>query len=345
MSVVLSVESLSYAVVALAGAVVAGLIAMRRDLASTATDLLRRVPALRRGWRGLAASVLVCALAGLSLAQLRSTPVGGAAGLTDLGRFAPALLIVGLALLCAVLVDPAMGWLGARAMRRGLVGLALAGLHVGRRRSGSRLLSLVMVAVGLLTFAGTATAFAADDRERRARLSVGADQVLTVDAPNLPTLLNAVRSIDPAGDYAMAVAPISSDTEGHSVLAVDSSRLSAAAYWPDGNGSPTAAAVAEALRPPLAEPIEIHGSGIAVYARPTAKGRTVFSISLQLTVAVLDTREQIRYTWLIRRSRGAPYTTTVGCTGGCRLTAPGVRGTAPQAERGESTTPLGSTPS
>jgi putative ABC transport system permease protein len=314
----LSWRPLPFAAVALAGAVLAGLVAMRRDLASTATELLRRVPALRRGWRGLVLSVLVCAVAGLSLVQLRSEPVGGAAAAeSGLGRFAPALLIVGTGLLCAVLVDPIMGWLGNRAMRRGRLGLALAGLHIGRRRSGSRLLSLVMVAVGLLTFAAAAADFSARQQEREAGLVVGANEVVTVLGKTPSGVLQAVRSVDPTGKFAMAAVPIYTGS-ARKLLAVDAPRLPAVAFWPDANGALTAQAAAAALHPAVGKSVEIHGSGLAVFANYDPVGDK-FPILLQATVTTLDTGEMVRYELRPPVARGGPYTTNVACSGGCRL--------------------------
>jgi putative ABC transport system permease protein len=319
-SVGLTLQPVPFAALALAGSVAAGLVAMRRDVASTATELLRRVPTLRRGWRGLSLAGLVCALAALSLYQLRSAPAGDAeAGQQGLGRYAPALLIIGLGLLLAVLVDPLMGWLGGRAMKRGRLGLALAGLHIGRRRSGSRLLSLVVVVVGLLTFAATASQFAGAEREREAGATMGAARVLTVSGKTPIELLNAVRSVDPAGDFAMAAVPIyTGDTTGGNLIAVDAPRLPKVAIWPAANQDMTAQAAAQALHPTLGKPVEVKGTGLAVFAQGNA-GRARFPLSLRASVVLLTSGELIRYRLVAPTAAGAPYTTNVACTEGCRL--------------------------
>jgi putative ABC transport system permease protein len=318
--VTMTAGPLPYAAVALAGAVVAGMLAQRRDLVSTASQLLREVPALRRGWRGLAFAVLLCALAGLSLVQLRSTPMAAlTTGQAGLGRFAPALLIFGFGLVCAALVDPVVAWAGHRAMRRGRLGLALAGLGLGRRRGGSPLLSLVLVAVALVTFAATASGFAAAERFRQTGLVVGADQVLTVVAKTPRVLLNAVRSVDPEGNFAMAAVPIFTGGASRALLAVDAPRLPKVAFWPDAPGELSAQAAAAMLHPRRPEPIVIHGDGLAVYAKLTATGPTRFPIGLRATVVAVSTGEELQYELAEPSAPGGPYTTHLACGTGCRL--------------------------
>jgi putative ABC transport system permease protein len=304
---------------AVAGAVLAGLLAMRRDLASSATELLRGVPALRRGWRGLSAALLVAAAATLSVIQLRGTPPGDpTAATTGLARFAPALLIIAIGLLCAVLVDPVAGWIGDRSIRRGRLALALAGLHLGRRRSGSRLLSLVTVAVALLTFATTAVPYAENAQVREAGTLFGADQVVIVTAHSPGSLLAAVRSVDPAGDFAMAAQPVLSGDDTRTLMAVDAARLPQVAHWPD-NAPLSAEQTAHALHPPLPAPIEVHGTGLEVEAHFTI-APVRFEAILTASVVRLDTGEILRYELVPPQSAGAPYTTNVACTGaGCRL--------------------------
>ena len=120
-------DPLPYAALALIGGLIAGLLAVRRDLASSPTELLRRVPARGGTWRGVSLAVTVLVLAGVAVAQVRSDP----AAQNGLARLAPALAILGLGLLCAVVVDPVAAALGRWALRRGRLGLGIGALQVG----------------------------------------------------------------------------------------------------------------------------------------------------------------------------------------------------------------------
>src|SRR5262249_38197150 len=142
-----------------------------------------------------------------------------------LALLAPAL--VGLAV--ALLVARALPWLAARsgaaALRAGRPGAGLTALHLARRRGTHRVFAVLAAWVAALTsamfFWHTATVGWAD----RAGQELGAQRVLTVQAANSTALMSAVRAIDPAGDFAMAVARTDGLRPENRMLAVDTSRM------------------------------------------------------------------------------------------------------------------------
>jgi putative ABC transport system permease protein len=252
---------LPYAVIALAGALVASLVALRRDLLTPAVELLRRVPPRGRRWQGGVALALVAAVAVAAIVQLRTAPPGQIGGLVV---FAPALGILAAGLFVAAALDPVLGWVGSRLLRRGRLGLGLAALHLSRRHSGSRLLGLMTVAVALLGFAAIATEVAAQARERQVEVGLGAPRAVLVGTVPPEHLLNAVRAVDPAGAHAMAV--ISEPVNGFNgpLLAVDAGRLGLA-LWPAG-ASAAADVAAKILPSPLPPPVLVRGTGLELTA-------------------------------------------------------------------------------
>src|SRR5262249_30542123 len=143
--------SLAYApqaALALLAVIVAGLLGLRRDLVAPVADLLRRVPARAGRWGSVVLRTLVIVLGAAAAFQVHPSDTP----LTGLGVLAPAAVILAVSLVLAAAFDPIAGARGRRALRRGRLGSALAMLHLGRRRTGSRVVALLAVAVGLLAF-------------------------------------------------------------------------------------------------------------------------------------------------------------------------------------------------
>lgn len=262
-------QALPHAVVALAAALGAGLLALRGDLARPALDLLRRVPARTQRWGGAVLRTMAVVLAVTAVVQLRSA--GG--GFTGLSLIAPAMVILAVALLSATAFDRFAQWWGRRALRRGRLGMALGALHLGRRRAGSRVLALMVVAVGLVGFAAAASEIGTMARHRQVEVSLGADRVLQVRPVSARALLEAVRTVDPGREFAMAVVPWRTRQENLPVLAVDSTRLATAARWPGGAAAASlpAAAAAAAIRPRLADPVIVRGTGFQLRVHVAAE--------------------------------------------------------------------------
>ncbi|MDI1459495.1 hypothetical protein QEZ54_00795 [Catellatospora sp. KI3] len=234
-------------------------VAERRAHGGSLMDALRQVPA-RRGRRFglLEPAVIVIALAAVGQSYASSTDDGG------LALLVPLLLALVAGLLTARLIRPAATAYGAARLHRGRLAAGLAALQVARRPGADRLVALTVVAVALVgqTFSAWDVADAA--ARERAELELGAARVLTVYAASRPALLSAVRTADPAGEWAMAVTR--QPEGGDLLLGVDSSRLAAVATWPEQAGL-TAEQVAAALRPKTADPVTVTGGelGLSVH--------------------------------------------------------------------------------
>jgi len=249
-----------WALVAVAGALAAGLLAQRRELAQPTVDLLRDVPSRAGRWRAAVIEAVVLLLAVVAVVQVRTdTSLSGVAVL------APALVVLAIGLLAARAVGPAADRAGARALRRGRIGPMLAAYALSRRPGSQRILALLVVAVALLCFAATAVDVGRQARDELAAIQLGAARVLTVDVVTGRALLVKTHAADPDGRWAMAVTTMPGErgqAGSPRMLAVDATRLPAVAGW---NGNPGAADVAQALHPeavraPLAlndQPVEV----------------------------------------------------------------------------------------
>jgi hypothetical protein len=271
------VASLRYAPLAAAAAVVAALLAERRQLLSPVTELLRRAPAVPGGARALAveaAVALLAVVAGVQLSVSHGT-------LTGVGRLAPALIVLALALFAARGLLPVVTRYAARALRGGRLGVALAGFQLSRRPGAARLFALLVAAVAVTGYAACAIDVAHRGRGIEAGLGTGAERVLSVEPVAASQLIAATRAVDPQGRFAMAVTRVPGRSEDPVVLAVDTTRLATTAIWPAGAASP--ADVAKALRPPAPAPVVVPGQDLTIDA--TATGIKTDS-ALRLNVVV-----------------------------------------------------------
>ncbi|BCY13949.1 FtsX-like permease family protein [Actinoplanes sp. L3-i22] len=300
-------SSLRYAPVAALIALLAAVAAQRRQLTRPVAGLLRRIPAPGTGRVPFGEAVLLV-LALLAGGQL----ILSHGSLTGLGLFAPAFTLLLLALLLSRALLPLIGRVAARALRRGRLGLALAGLQLTRRPGASRLFALLVAAAAVAGFAGCAVDTAVRGRDAQARLQAGAERVLTVEQVSGRQLLTAVRAADPDGTWAMAVAQLSSGgahaTPG---LAVDSRALAAVAIWPgDATG---AGQVAGRLRPVPAEPTTIDGPELAVDVTSSVAG-------LRLSAKVSSASgETVADLGALRAGRATYRVRLEVCQGGCRI--------------------------
>jgi len=311
-----STEGLLYAGAALVGIVVAGAFALRRDLTRPATELLRRVPPRSVAWHGLVGRTVVAALSVAALVQLRTADPG-----SGLSLLAPGLLIVALAMLVAGGFDPAARWFGRRALDRGRVGLALAALQLGRRRTGSRVLVLIVVAAASFGYAAIAADVGDRARRQQVGLTVGSPTVLDVSTVPASKLLQAVRQVDPAGRFAMAAAVLT-ELRSVPVLALDASRMDRVlAAWPDGGGARTASEATAVLHPTTAAPVIVEGTQVELEVSAEAEvGERSLSTVDQLTLGLrLAVGDRITYAEMVLRPGTARYRLPVDCAAGCRL--------------------------
>lgn len=306
--------SLRYAPLAAAAALVAAVLAQRRQLLSPVADLLRRAPVVTAGVRGLAVEAAVVMPAVVCGVQLQLS--GGE--LTGLGLLAPAFVALALAVLAARAALPVITRAAARALRRGRLGPALAGFQLTRRPGAARLLTLLVAAVAVAGYAACAVDVAARGRVVAATVGNGADRVVTVTGVTRSQLLAATRAIDPEGAYAMAVVRLPAGPVGApSGLAVDSTRLAAVANWP--SGGPSAGAVARRLRPDAGAPVVFGGQDLTVDV--TGAG-TVGEQPVRLSLAVSSVTglgDAVVQLGLLRAGDGTYQLRTPVCRERCRL--------------------------
>jgi len=238
--------SLAAAAVTGLGGLVVALAAESRMLRAPVVDLLRRVPGGHRGWRTGVADLVVVAVAAAGVYQAW-VDARASARASVLALLAPALVALAVALLVARALPLAAAAVGTAALRAGRAGAALAALQLARRPGTPRVFAVLTVAAAV--FAATTVLWRSAETawHERAVRELGADRVLVVDAPSAAALLTAVRSVDPSGQYAMALAAARGVRTPERVLAIDTTRYAAIGRLP--SSFPTPADLAAVLRP------------------------------------------------------------------------------------------------
>jgi hypothetical protein len=269
------------AALAVLGAVLAALIAERRMIREPVTELDRRVRGRRRRWGSGAvdAAIVTAALAAgyqLGRASANDQEVRG------LATAAPVLVALAAGLLAARAVPVVAAALAPPLLAARRLGAWLVAVNLARRSGNSPVLALLTVAVAVLLAGVLNWDVSAAARGARADFEVGADRVLSVEAPSRAALVAAVRSADPDGRYAMAAV----QTYGTlPFLAVDATRLAAVVPWRAEYGGPASrrpseeraggtrsqggsdwSDVVQAIRPRVPEPVVLTGTGVRVTA-------------------------------------------------------------------------------
>jgi putative ABC transport system permease protein len=307
-------DSLQYAPIAALAALLAAVLAQRRQLLRPVATLLRRNPVVADGPRALATEAVVVLLAVVAVVQLVIS--GGT--LTGVGLLAPAFLVLAVAVVAARLSLPLVTRWATRALDRGNVGVALAGLQLSRRPGAQRLFALLVATVAVVGYAACAVDVADGGRQVQAGVGVGAARVLDVNATFRSQLLSAVRAVDPQGRYAMAVVHLPSSAHNESpALAVDSTRLAAVASWP--SGGPSAGEIATRLRPAAPDPTVFAGQDVTVDATASGldpdKGMRL-DLAVSSTAGLGDTLIQLG---TIHPGRFTYQERVPVCAKGCRL--------------------------
>jgi putative ABC transport system permease protein len=272
-AIVPTAESAWGAAVAVGGALAAGVVAQLGALRLPVIELLRR----KRNAGRSTTQRLVEAIAGaVALAAGVQAVIAGSA-VNGMGLLAPLCFALGLGLLAARLLARPADRLGRRALRRGWVRVGVIALGLARRPGTTATVVLLTVVFGLLGFAFTAADVAQRAWQQRALVEVGADRVIAVSAVPVPRLLEAVRKVDPAGDFAMATErmDVGSNTP---ILAVDSNRLAAVVPWLDPG-------LAQRLRPEPPHPFLVQAGEIVLTLDFTPEQETVTSLGLRFVNA------------------------------------------------------------
>ncbi|GIE35215.1 hypothetical protein Ait01nite_082600 [Actinoplanes italicus] len=309
-------SSLRFAPLAAGAALLSVMVAQRRQFVGSVAGLLRRNPSTANGRWTIAAEALAVLLAIVASVQL----VLSKGSLTGVGLFAPAILMLALGLLAARALLPLISRYAVRALHRGRVGVALAGLQLARRPGAARLFALLVATVAVAGYATCAVDTAAAGRAVEATLGTGADRVLTVQTAQPQQLLAAVRRIDPDGDFAMAVTrlPPGGSADEAPGLAVDSTRLAAVAAWPSDGPGP--AEVAGRLRPELPAPPEFPGPDIAVDVSASGLVPGTKGLRLQVSVSSLNGIGDAVIELGELQNRSATYKQRIAvCQEGCRI--------------------------
>ncbi|BBH63831.1 hypothetical protein ACTI_05160 [Actinoplanes sp. OR16] len=314
-----TLASLRYAPAATLIALAAALLAQRGPLLSPVSALLQRTVRDRRTIPVIEAVVLVLALvAGVQL-YLSDGSLDG------LGMFAPALIMLALALLAARAVLPLVSRYAGRALHRGRLGAGLAGLQLSRRPGAGRLFALLAAAAAVAGYATCAVDTAAQGREMEARLGTGADRVLTVEPVPRRRLLDAVRAADPDGRFAMAVTELpSGGSSGVPGLAVDAERLAAVTSWTAQGPSPEAVAgslLAEAPERPSFRGSEIVADVTLTEIAPDRRLRFAIAVSSQKGLG-----EALVEVGVLRNGRATYRQPLSLCEKGCWINGIGVSG-------------------
>jgi hypothetical protein len=250
------------AALAVLGAVLAALVAERRMINEPVADLDRRVLGRRRRWRTGAIDAVVVTAALVAGYQLWR------AGANDqevrgLATAAPVLVALAAGLLAARAVPVVAAAMAPALLAGRRLGAWLVAVNLARRSGHSPVLALLTVAVSVLLAGVLNWDVSTASRGDRAAFEVGADRVLSVEAPSRAALLAAVRSADPDGRYAMAAVQTYGTVP---VLAVDATRLAAVVPWRAEYGGSAWSDVTRAIRPEVPAPVEVAGTGIRVTA-------------------------------------------------------------------------------
>lgn len=194
---------------------------------------------------------------------------GGTAGT---GRavtlLAPGLLVAAVGILGVRLLPLLCRGLGRRTRAAPALALFLATRQVARRPVGLRLAALLAVAVGLATFSVAAQSVALSNRTARARTEVGAARVASVQFDAGVDPVAATAKADPDGRWAMAAAtwlPNGGDSVVGTVLGVDASRLDTVGYA--AAGGPPLAALARTIQAAAVPPIVVTAPRLRVHVR------------------------------------------------------------------------------
>ena len=169
--------------VTVAGAVIAALVAERRMVRQSVAELGRQVPGRAPGWRSWVfdLAILTVALAGAYQLRLRG---GEETQTRGLAIAAPVLVALAIGLLTSRLVPWLAGAAAPGLFRARRLGSWLVSVNLARRSARSRVLALLTLAVAVFCSAALGWDVSVRARAERAAFEVGADRVLTVEAPS-----------------------------------------------------------------------------------------------------------------------------------------------------------------
>ncbi|MGE5617404.1 MAG: FtsX-like permease family protein [Candidatus Woesearchaeota archaeon] len=310
-----SFAALGLTVLTMAGALMIYTVRVLRSSSLSGDQVVARAGTRRLGYLTDAVLVVLSVVALVALATNgslsgHSNPIASAA---------PGLIALGIAVVSVHLVLAAcrIGVSASANSRRIATFLALR--QIVRRPVVLRQSRVLIIAVCLACFAISAWSVARSNRAAAANFGVGASQVVTV-TPHRADLLQAVNRVDPGGQFAMAAVDVS--TPSSTVLAVESSRLSAVLPWPAGISRTTLPATVRRLDPPSPPSVDVPDTAIRLAARTEVRGGGASQTPLDLGLWLFDPRVGTTIDNLGTLHPGTwSYRGVLGdrCPGGCRL--------------------------
>jgi len=293
-------------VVALAVAIVGGIVSLRQGALEVTRTALRS-----RGRVRLLVEGLVVVVAALLTAQLVIAPTSGA-GVDPLAGAAPAFLGAGVAVVAIVLVGLVLRGVARLTARSRRVPLYLAARQLRARSAMQRQIIPLGMALAVVVFGVGAVAVVVRHERTVAGWEVGAGRVLTVSVPGRLGLVEAVDRADPTGRYAMA-AELYRSSSG-TTLAVQASRLAKVASWPAADVGVSVARAVRDLGPFASEVVHV-GSKIRFTA--TLPASLSPANAPELEVSYLDTTNGSPVDDFVGLSaRATPVTLNTGCQPG-----------------------------
>ncbi len=302
------------AIAAAVGACLAGVLAM----AVASSELWRSRSTNGRQVKLMSFAVDAFALA-LALTGLLSLATKGSMSgvqANPLASLAPGLLALGAGVIGLRLAALVIRVVVRRTRESPRVALFLALRQVGRRPSVLRQVLPLTAATVVVLFAVGSFFLASSNRSLIANVDVGAARVVAVSPPPGLNLEAAVRRADPSGHQAMAAAYYSSPTGA--LLAVDSSRLAAVAFWPTSLSKTPIAELARKLAPRVPSGVVVSGNELRLTLEVEAGSPPMY-----LAVNVFDETYQNSDTLAVPRVVAGLHRYDVSlrgdCPGACRL--------------------------
>jgi putative ABC transport system permease protein len=303
------------AIVLAVGACVAGVAA----LTIASYDLWRSRAATSRQARRVGAIVdtFAVALAVTGLVSLLTKGSLNGSKTNPLALIAPGFLTLGASVIGLRLAALAVKGLIARTRESTHVAWFLALRQIGRRPVVLRRLLPLAAATAVLLFAVGSFFLASSNRSLVAHLEVGATKVADVTLPPGLNLETAVRHADPSGREAMAAEYYPSTSGG--LLAVDSSRLAAVAFWPRALSTASLSVLAKRLSPRLPPGVTFSGDDLRV-TFDVSKGTPEIVVGVNLFDETYP-RSRSLYLDLVGGLHSYTVSLTSVCPGVCRLTS------------------------
>jgi putative ABC transport system permease protein len=307
------------AALAVAGGVVAAVVAAHRIVVTPVGALMRRGAALPDSPIGLL--VADAAAVTLAVAGLIELEVGGVLNSgkpNPLSVLAPTLLAVAAAVVALRLLPFPLRGLARWTRDSPRLATFLAVRQLLRRPDDARPVLLVAVALSIAAFAVTNWVDASHNRSLRALNSVGAHTVLIVrPGAGIYDLRTAVDRADPSGQ-SMAVAY--SNVDGlPPLIAVDIARFASVGAWVRGNSSVPLPSVLQRLGAGV-EPVTVTGTRLRLHVDLIRHPRRPVHLTVGFTQPNHE-QEARSVTPVVPGARSYDISLPTACASGCRLAA------------------------